>query len=143
MSNYGVKTGKGGTAGNINNTVTVKRSHFVLGVTLSISIVAVLVGLLIISRVDGFGKNNILGKWVCDEGYIEFLSDGTLNTDLHKVSVKADTYELLEEGYLKWGHYDAGWLQFDYTYWKVDISNNQLTLSLKDEPDKSITFIKQ
>ena len=28
---------------------------------------------------------------------------------LHSSSVKSDTYELLEEGYLKWGIYDAGY----------------------------------
>lgn len=41
------------------------------------------------------------------------MSDGTVDTYLHSSSVKADTYELLEEGYLKWGIYDAG-CQFDW-----------------------------
>ena len=62
---------------------------------------------------------------------------------LHISSVKSDTYELLEEGYLKWGIYDAGWLQYDYTYWKVELSKDQLTLSLKDDPEDSITLYKE
>lgn len=143
MANYGTKTGKGSVTGNITNNVTIKKSHLTLGITLSITIIVVLVALLIMSRTDSLGKKNILGTWSCDDGYVEFLSDGTLSTNLHSVSVKADTYELLEEGYLKWGRYDASWLQFEYTYWEVELSDNQLTLTMKDNPDASITLTKQ
>ena len=147
MANYGIKTGKGNVInGDVNNTVTtIDKRRFYTGITISISVVVVLIAALIIvlNKTNSVSKKKLLGTWKCDQGYVEFMSDGTVDTNLHSSSVKSDTYELLEEGYLKWGIYDAGWLQYDYTYWKVELSKDQLTLSLKDDPEDSITLYKE
>lgn len=128
--------------GSITNTVTIKKSSLAIGLTLSISVVIICILITIFSNSDSKGIS-ILGKWVTSDGeYIEFLSDGIMNTNIHKTYGNPDTYELLEEGYLKWGIYDAGWIQYDYTYWTVDMDGDRMTLTFKDDNTRRIILNK-
>ena len=69
------------------------------------------------------------------------MSDGTIDEGSGS-SLNADTYEILDEGYLKWGKYDGSWIEYKYTYWKVKLDGNTLTLTLKNNPDYILVFTK-
>ena len=90
-------------------------------------------------------KINIAGTWVDHEGKrIEFLSDGTIHTEKDRYdSLHADTYEIMDEGYLKWGQYDAGWIAYSYTYWNIKINGKHMTLTMKDNPNYIIELTKE
>jgi len=90
------------------------------------------------------GNVNVLGKWVTDDGkYIEFLSDGTMETDIRYSKKNPCTYEILPDGYLKWGIYDPAWIQYSYDYWKIEIKGKKMVLTSKDKPDKIIELSKE
>lgn len=138
MSNQGVNLGKNSTnTGDISNNVIIKKSHFVLGVTFSVCVIVTLAYLLFSNNTgNSMGKStNMLGLWATNDGYyIEFLSDGTLNTNIHDVESNPDTYEILEEeGYLKWGKYSDAWIQYNYTYWQLEINGSSMTLTSKED----------
>lgn len=149
MSNNGVNYG--GEGSNFQNaqitttnTVTIKKSHFAIGLTISVSIVIALLLFIVKPFSGGEEKVNILGTWSTDDGkYIEFLSDGTIKTDMHYVSVKPNTYEILSDGYLKWGEYDAAWIQYFYTYYKLEVRGNNMTLTSKEDVTEIIKLTKQ
>lgn len=141
----GVNVGKGNSIyGDVKNEVTIKKSHFTIGLTVTISLLVILVMVIVVG--NGGNKTSVLGRWVTDDGqYIEFLSDGTLSTDIFSMRSESnpDTYEIMKkEGYLKWGRYDPSMIQYDYTYWNINIVGNKMTLTIKDGVE-SINLIKE
>lgn len=145
MSNYGVEIKGDNKGGEIHNTVTINKNKFAVGLTLTISLIVVLAFFSMKYFISSTGDNttNILGTWYTVDGeYVEFFSDGTIDTNIHNVSVNPDTYEILEEGYLKWGEYDPSWIQYFYTYWDFNINGNKLTLSSRED-ETTITLTRE
>ena len=142
MSNYGMNIGDGNTYNgntNIKNKTTVKKGRTI--VTISIVIVAVAVILLLSIFLNR--KPSIIGRWVTDDGkHIEFLSDGTVHKNGYD-SLYADTYEVMDEGYLKWGEYDSAWIQYRYTYWDISINGNHMTLTNRNNSNYTIELTKE
>ena len=145
MRNYGTNIGKGsnfGDSATITNTTNInkKRSR----ITISIAIGTIVIVAIIAFFALHSSKTNIVGTWITDDGeIIEFLSDGTLHEGGHYDSLYADTYEIMDEGYLKWGEYSESWIEYKYTYWNIAISENSLTLTKRDEPTRVIELAKQ
>ena len=54
-----------------------------------------------------------------------------------------DVYEILDEGYLKIGEYDAGWIAYEYTYWEIEIRGNHMTLTRKENPEIQIELTRE
>lgn len=132
MRNYGLNMGEGNNYSGktkINNKTIVKKGKIVISVTIVLALVAVVV-VILLNR-----KESIIGSWVTEDGErIEFLSDGTIHEEGYD-SLNADTYEIMKEGYLKWGKYDASWIEYRYTYWDIDINGKHMTLTMRDNPD--------
>lgn len=146
MGNNGINMGKNSNIQaekvNFKNKVVFKKSHFVIGLTISLSIILIL-SIKLIGSKDDSSKVSILGYWTTETGkYIEFLSDGTMNTDIHEVKVNPDTYQILDEGYLKWGRYDKSWIQYFYTYWDIEFNEDKMILSSRED-DKVINLSKK
>ena len=73
---------------------------------------------------------------------VEFMSDGTVHM-VGDSSMHPATYEIMKEGYIKFGEYDGGWLTYRYTYWDVEIKGNRMTWTKRDNPDRQISFTKE
>jgi len=131
-----------GSIGNITNkpkTVLKKNSKVII-----VILIAVALAIIAIVWLSGDDKSKIVGTWATDDGkYIEFLVDGTIKTDMHYVEINPNTYEILSDGSLKWGEYDAGWIQYFYSYWDLDVSGKNMTLTSKDDPTEIIKLTKQ
>ncbi len=143
MSNYGMNMGEGNTyTGDtkITNKTVVKRGKVIVSLAL---VVIVIAGIFHITRGDV--EEKILGKWVTDEGdSMEFISDGTVRRDGDgSRSMFPDVYEILDEGYLKIGEYDAGWIAYEYTYWEIEIRGNHMTLTRKENPEIQIELTRE
>ncbi len=89
------------------------------------------------------GRSGIEGKWFEEntDNYIVLLSDGTLETNIHSKN-RPDTWELLDDGLFKWGIWDAGFIQYDYTYFETEITRDKLTLTPRDS-SFSFTFYRE
>lgn len=143
MSNYGMDMGSGNSYNGetkITNKTSIKKGHIVISLT--VVIVIALIAILVINSGSNI-KRDILGKWVTEKGEtIEFLSDGSIHRDGYD-DLNADTYEIMDEGYLKWGEYSAAWIEYKYTYWDVKISGNEMTLTERDNKDNIKKFTKE
>lgn len=143
MSNYGTNIGKGNSFGDttISNTTNIrKNSRIAISITIGVIIIVAIIAFISLRS----SKINIIGTWITDDGErIEFLSDGTFHEGDYYDNLYADTYEIMDEGYLKIGKYDASWIQYRYTYWDIEISGNQLTLIMRDNPDNVINLTKE
>ena len=69
----------------------------------------------------------------------------TNNIKMHNSldNLYTDTYEIMDEGYLKWGTYDSAWIDYKYTYWDIKINGNHLTLTSRNNPDNVIELTKE
>ena len=141
MSNYGVNIGKGNNyAGqtNIKNKTVIKKGRVIFSLTIMIAFV-----LVIAFMINKMITKDIAGSWVTEDGtVIEFLSDGTVHEDGYE-SLYADIYEIMDEGYLKWGKYDASWIEYRYTYWDIEINGNNMILTMRNNPDNTISLTRQ
>lgn len=141
MSNYGTNFGKGSTISgdaNISNKTIIKKGK-------TVTYIAVAVVLVIIIALFATKKNkvDITGRWLTEEGgSIEFLSDGTFHEDGYD-SLYADTYEIMDEGYLKWGRYDASWIDYRYSYWDLELKGKNMTLTSRANPDYSMQLFRE
>ena len=136
--NIGSGNNFGGSTKFVNKT-NIKKGHVVLSLT--IVIVIVFIASMFLKNDSG---NNIIGRWHSENGrVIEFLSDGTIHTGDGYDSLHADTYEIMDEGYLKWGKYDTAWISYRYTYWDIEINGNHLTLTSKDNPEHIIELTRE
>ena len=144
MANYGTNMGKGNNYNgptNVKNNPKIDKSKKRTTISVSIGVIVVVAVILIVTR-SGSQKTNITGRWITSDGEtVEFLSDGTIHQNGYD-SLYPDTYEIMEEGYLKWGQYDAGWIEYRYTYWDVNIEGNHLTLTMRNNPDYVIELTK-
>lgn len=145
MENYGTNIGKGNNFGDsttITNTTHINKKKTYISVSIAIGIIAIVTIIAFISFLSS--KINIVGTWVTDKGEkIEFLSDGTVHEGDNYDNLNADTYEIMDEGYLKWGKYDAGWIEYRYTYWDIKLNGNHLTLTKRDNPNNVIELTKE
>lgn len=141
MSNYGMNIGNGNNFSgqtNIKNKTFIRKGH----ITISIAVGIVLI-VIAIFALTHFHKESIVGRWIDDNGEsIEFLSDGTIHENGYD-DLYADTYEIMEEGYLKWGKYSAGWMDYEYTYWDIDLKGNHMTLTQRDHSNRVISLTKE
>lgn len=145
MSNYGTNIGKGTNFGGptkIKTTTQINKKNISIAISITIGIAIIVV--IFVFCILRSSKTNIVGKWKTDDGkVVEFLSDGTLHEGGSYDSLNADTYEIIDEGYLKLGQYDAAWIQYRYTYWDINISGNKMTLTLRNNPNKIIELTKE
>lgn len=144
MGNYGTNIGKGNSFGGpttINNKTHIRKNSRIA--------ISIAIGVIVIVAIIAFfslrsSKINIVGAWITDDGErIEFLSDGTLHEGDYYDNLYADTYEIMDEGYLKWGTYDSAWIDYKYTYWDIKINGNHLTLTSRNNPDNVIELTKE
>lgn len=121
----------------IKNKTTIKKGHIII----SIFVIMIIIGIFFFGRNN---KPNIAGTWITDEGtIIEFMSDGTMHEENSHTSLYADTWELMDEGYLKLGTYDTAWIAYRYSYWEVDFGGNKMTLTNRDNAEISISLTKK
>lgn len=133
MSNYGMNMGKANTYNgktNIKNKVTIRKGHIVISISIVLIIIVIFTLVSLFHQKEN--RVNITGRWINENGnYIEFLSDGTIHKNGYD-SLHADTYEIMEEGYLKWGSYDTAWVTYRYTYWDININGSHLILTQRN-----------
>lgn len=98
-----------------------------------IMIIATLIMILLLFA--GCYSSDITGKWIYNGQVIEFLSDGTIFYDGCS-DMYPPTYEITDEGYLKIGVYDYGWVTYEYTYLTIDSDGDILTLTDKANTDQ-------
>ena len=98
-----------------------------------IMIIATLIMILLLFA--GCYSSDITGKWIYNGQVIEFLSDGTIFYDGCS-DMYPPTYEITDEGYLKIGVYDYGWVTYEYTYLTIDSDGDILTLTDKANTDR-------
>lgn len=117
MSNYGTNIGNDNTfegPTSIKNKTTIKKKS---NIAISVAIGTIVVIVIIFIFLHSPKKYNITGVWTTTDGeQIEFMSDGTLQEGDYYTSLYADTYEIMDEGYLKWGKYDTSWIEYDKVY---------------------------
>lgn len=145
MGNYGTNMGKnnefsGETTIN-NKTVNKPVLKWKTKVVVVFSFFILLAGVIFLLTMNA--KPNIVGVWETENGNrIEFLSDGTFHEEGHYTDLNANTYEITDEGYLKMGEYDAGWLQYRYVYADMEIKGKTMTLTRRDYPDETVQLTK-
>lgn len=122
-------------------TQTNKNIKITVG-TVVIVVVMITSFLFLINRKDSV---SLLGRWETEEGhYVNFISDGTMDTDLHYVWDNPDTYEILEEGYLKWGKYIPTMVQYKYTYWEITMDGKDImVLTSREDSSNIIRLIRK
>lgn len=141
MGNNGVKIGDG----NNFNDINIKNKPKINKTTkISISVGVAIVFIVVIALINFSKPVDITGAWLSDDGNrIEFMSDGTLQEGDYYDDLHADTYEIMDEGCLKWGKYDAGWVAYSYTYWDISLKGKKLTLTKRDNPDYVIELTRE
>lgn len=141
MSNYGMDMGSGNKYNGkttIKNKTTIKKGHVIISITVCILL---LVAVTILFNL--FNKKDITGRWIDEDGdYFEFLSDGTIHQNGDD-GLYFDTYEITDEGYLKWGKYSAGLIDYKYKYWIISISGDKMTLTEKENPKYSMVLQRE
>lgn len=146
MGNYGTNIGKGSNFGDsttITNTTNIQKKKNNITISIAIGVIIIVVGIAVFFMLRS-SKTDIVGKWVTEDGEtIEFLSDGTLHEGGSYDSLNADTYEIIDDEYLKWGKYSASWIEYKYTYWNIKISGKHLTLTMRDNPENVIELTKE